>query len=173
MALPFQQELLIKQLQEQHYEQYMAQVYAQQAQSQAEMLEGGANGANGSGPAANGHGHHSENNSDSEAGPKPADAYLQQGLERPAPKVGDEEDESDASETEIRHEVEQRECFVPAFRCPPPFLPTFRAVPTRTCTTLLHSMPSLASDSFLNFLNLSTLVPSVHGQMGLFCHCKQ
>ena len=35
--VPFQQEALIKQLQEQHYQQYMAQVYAQHAQ-QAQVL---------------------------------------------------------------------------------------------------------------------------------------
>ncbi|CAD5225887.1 unnamed protein product [Bursaphelenchus okinawaensis] len=101
------QQKLIKQLQEQHYEQYMAQVYAQQTQSQAEMLEA-SNGRN-------------SDNSDSESGPKPAESYLQEGLERPKDKVEDDDGEdSEASENEIVQETEQ--------------------------------------------------LPSIHGQMGLFCH---
>lgn len=71
----------------------MAQVYAQQAQSQAEMLE-----------ATNREG---SENSDSEAGPKSKDAYLQEGFERPA-KVQDD-DESGDSDPEIQHhEVDEQ-----------------------------------------------------------------
>lgn len=62
----FQQADLIKQLQEQHFEQYMSQVYERQAQSQAEALE--ASGRD-----------EKESDSDSEAGPKPAASYMQQG----------------------------------------------------------------------------------------------
>jgi hypothetical protein len=77
----------------------MSQVYERQAQSQAESLEAGAK----------------ESDSDSEAGPKPADSYMQEGaflligpiflflgLERPPPKTKvrtvNDGDDSEASD---------------------------------------------------------------------------
>ncbi|KAI6236945.1 hypothetical protein M3Y95_00213000 [Aphelenchoides besseyi] len=101
---PLKQEELIKQLQEQHYSQYMSQCYARQSQAQAESLE-----------AANGKG---SDTSDSEAGPKPPSSYLQQGLERPPPKdkvrvVNDDED-SEASDEEAQEDVPSNPKIAPA-----------------------------------------------------------
>lgn len=91
----FQQEALIKQLQEQHYEQYMSQVYAQQAQAQAASLEAARQKPSDSGSS-----------DDSEAGPKPADAYLQQGLERPPPRdrVRTADESADSDEDDVSDE---------------------------------------------------------------------
>lgn len=94
----FQQQELIKQLQDQHFEQYMAQIYARQAQQQADSLEANAN--------------KESESSDSEAGPKPPTSYMQQGLERPPPpndKVrtvkDDGAEESDASDEEAQADL--------------------------------------------------------------------
>uniref|UniRef100_A0A915DAB5 GOLD domain-containing protein n=1 Tax=Ditylenchus dipsaci TaxID=166011 RepID=A0A915DAB5_9BILA len=119
-----QQEQLISQLQEQHYNQYMAQVYAQQAQAQAVSLEGGQCQALANPPPPqNGTG--SESSEDSEMGVKPADAYLQQGLERPPPKDrvrrvdenGEEEDgdkDSDVSDEEANDDAPPNPKIAPA-----------------------------------------------------------
>uniref|UniRef100_A0AC34GXZ7 GOLD domain-containing protein n=1 Tax=Panagrolaimus sp. ES5 TaxID=591445 RepID=A0AC34GXZ7_9BILA len=130
--LKLKQENLIQQLREQHYDQYMSQVYARQAEAQAASLEQlslndnlpsqpplppppqqlqqqqPAQGQRQKSPG--------EESSDSEIGVKTRDSYMQEGLERPrTPK--DDEDESES-------EIEGDE------------------VP----------------------------LPSIHGQMGLFCH---
>jgi hypothetical protein len=102
------QEQLIKQLQEQHYDQYMSQVYAQQAQAQAASLEGGTpNAVNGQGRTLA-----AEDSSDSEVGVKPADAYLQLGLERPPPREKvrvQKVDENGGTATEVDTDVSDEE----------------------------------------------------------------
>ncbi|KAH7714282.1 Protein Y41E3.7 c [Aphelenchoides avenae] len=99
------QEALIKQLQEQHYEQYMSQVYAQQAQAQAASLEAARQKPSDSGSS-----------DDSEAGPKPADAYLQQGLERPPPRdrVRTADESADSDEDDVSDEDGGADTDVPA-----------------------------------------------------------
>ncbi|KAI6189803.1 hypothetical protein M3Y97_00048100 [Aphelenchoides bicaudatus] len=87
---PIKQQELIQQLQEQHFEQYMSQVYSRQSQMQAEALETTGN--------------KEQSDSDSEAGPKPKDAYLQEGLERPPSKEKDGED-SEAEDEETQDEL--------------------------------------------------------------------
>jgi len=81
----------------------MSQVYAREAQAQAESLE-----KNGS----------KESDSDSEAGPKPPASYLQEGLERPPPKdkirtVNDEND-SEASGEEDQEDLPSNPKIAPA-----------------------------------------------------------
>ncbi|KAI1719418.1 golgi-dynamics membrane-trafficking domain-containing protein [Ditylenchus destructor] len=69
-SLIIAQEELIKQLQNSHYEQYIAQVYAQQAQAQAVSMEGALPTLKTS--------KDTDSSEDSESGPKPADSYMQQ-----------------------------------------------------------------------------------------------
>lgn len=107
---------MIKQLQEQHYEQYMSQVYAQQAQTQVASLEAAC---------AEVSAHPNSQNTDSDSTEdKSHEAYLQQGLEKPFKKIGrkyrvkcvnenkeEDEEENDLTDDEPGNENIPCKCF--------------------------------------------------------------
>uniref|UniRef100_A0AC35FKU7 GOLD domain-containing protein n=1 Tax=Panagrolaimus sp. PS1159 TaxID=55785 RepID=A0AC35FKU7_9BILA len=122
------QEQLIQQLREQHYEQYMSQVYARQAEAQAASLEQlGLNDnlpsqpplsslppqqqqqlppSSQGGQRQKSPGEESSDSevesSDSEVGIKTRDSYMQEGLERPrTPKDDEDESESEIEGDEV------------------------------------------------------------------------
>jgi acyl-CoA-binding protein len=111
---PEKQEQLIQQLREQHYEQYMSQVYARQAEAQAASIQNlGLNDnpipqpqlpplQQQQNPQNQRQKSPGEESSDSEAGIKPRDSYMQEGLERPrTPKDDDDESESEIEADEV------------------------------------------------------------------------
>uniref|UniRef100_A0A7E4VTI7 GOLD domain-containing protein n=1 Tax=Panagrellus redivivus TaxID=6233 RepID=A0A7E4VTI7_PANRE len=117
LVLP--QEQLIQQLREQHYEQYMSQVYARQAEVQAATLEGQFQ-TDGAAPAPVGVAPltvtrvTAEDDSDSEAGSKPKDAWMQKGLERPTGAGEGEEDEEDSDSDAVHEDVPSNPKIAPA-----------------------------------------------------------
>ncbi|KAI1720721.1 golgi-dynamics membrane-trafficking domain-containing protein [Ditylenchus destructor] len=109
--MTYVQEELIKQLQNSHYEQYIAQVYAQQAQAQAVSMEGAL-------PTLKTP-KETDSSEDSESGPKPADSYLQQGFERPPPKdkvrnVDEDDKDTDVSDEEAADDAPPNPKIAPA-----------------------------------------------------------